>query len=161
MLWTSDTFDISAALSMNGLCNYILGRFSNLNNVLIWLTHFCCAAMFLNCCTCGVYIQTSEEISQFEGVDFTVPTVPEIEEVEHLTCVWIIKKNKYNLSATWENIPADMCAKRRLKSACASAQFDQSLRCPREGTLHHCTQWRSSLGTHVQKYVSWHCGLIS
>ena len=31
-----------------------------------------------------------------------------------------------------------MCAERRLKLARASAQFDQSLRCPHEETLHPC-----------------------
>ena len=40
------------------------------------------------------------------------------------------------LAATWENVPSDMCAQRRLKSACASAQTDQSLRCPQEECLH-------------------------
>ena len=36
----------------------------------------------------------------------------------------------------WENVPSDMCAQRRLKSACASAQSDQSLHCPHEDTFH-------------------------
>ena len=35
-----------------------------------------------------------------------------------------------------ENVPFDMCAQRRLKSACASAQSDQSLRYPHEETAH-------------------------
>ena len=30
-----------------------------------------------------------------------------------------------------------MCGQRRLKSACASAQADLSLRCPHEELLHH------------------------
>ena len=38
-------------------------------------------------------------------------------------------------TATLENAH-DMCAQRRLRSACPSAQFDQSLRCPHEETLH-------------------------
>ena len=37
---------------------------------------------------------------------------------------------------TWENVPYDMCAQRRLKSACAFAQSDQSLRCSHEETLY-------------------------
>ena len=39
----------------------------------------------------------------------------------------------------WEDVPSDMCAQRRLKSDCASAQSDLSLRClrcPYEETLH-------------------------
>ena len=34
-----------------------------------------------------------------------------------------------------------MCVQQRLKSACASAQSDQSLRCPHEETLHHWLVW--------------------
>ena len=61
---------------------------------------------------------------------------------------------------------SDMCVKRRLKSACASAQSDQSLYCPHEETLHpwlskmrplkilirlcECANWsEASLGAHV------------
>ena len=71
-----------------------------------------------------------------------------------------------------------MRAQRRLKSACASAQSDQRLRCPLEGTLPHwlfkkCAQWRfwsdcanavwseSSLGAYVRRYVFWWCGSFS
>ena len=40
---------------------------------------------------------------------------------------------------TWaaapESVPSDMCVQRRLKSACASAQSDQSLRSPQEETV--------------------------
>ena len=35
-----------------------------------------------------------------------------------------------------KNVASDMCAQRRLKSACASVQSDMSLRCQQEGTLH-------------------------
>ena len=38
--------------------------------------------------------------------------------------------------STRENIPFDMCAQRILKSACASAQSDQSFRCPHKETLY-------------------------
>ena len=34
------------------------------------------------------------------------------------------------------NVPSDIRAQRRFKSACASVQSDQSLRCPHEETLH-------------------------
>ena len=70
---------------------------------------------------------------------------------------------------------SDMCAQRRLKSDCASAQSDQSLRCAHEETLHPCLSkmhtvkllvrlcerdsWtESSLGAHVRMYVAWRCG---
>ena len=36
----------------------------------------------------------------------------------------------------WGNVTSDVCAQRRLESACASAQSDQSLRCPHEELLH-------------------------
>ena len=42
------------------------------------------------------------------------------------------------LSFTWENVPSDMCARRRLKSACASAQSDQCIRCPHGEILTKC-----------------------
>ena len=32
---------------------------------------------------------------------------------------------------------SDMCTQQILKSACVSAQYDQSFRCPHEETLHH------------------------
>ena len=41
----------------------------------------------------------------------------------HCYHLWAIKP---------ESIPSDMCAQRRLKLACASAQANQSLRCPHE-----------------------------
>ena len=73
-------------------------------------------------------------------------------------------------TVTLENIPFDMCAQRRLKSACASAQSDQNLCCPHEETLHpwlsrmrttkipirlrECAGWsEASLGAHVRRYV--------
>ena len=40
------------------------------------------------------------------------------------------------VSSTWENVPSGMCARRRLKSAYASLQSDQSLRRPHEETSH-------------------------
>ena len=43
--------------------------------------------------------------------------------------------------ATWENVTSDMCAQRRLKSACASGCLI-SLRCPHEDTLVLSYQWR-------------------
>ena len=75
-------------------------------------------------------------------------------------------------AVTWENVPSDMCAQRRLKSACASVQSDQNRRCPHEETLHpwlyklrpvkilirlcECAVWsESSLGAHVERYVFW------
>ena len=46
-----------------------------------------------------------------------------------------LQQNKI-CAATWENVTSDMCAQRRLRSACAAAQSDQSLRCPLKETLH-------------------------
>ena len=43
-----------------------------------------------------------------------------------MSVIWIAK---------WETVPSDMCAQRRLKSACAPALSDLSLRCPYEETL--------------------------
>ena len=49
-------------------------------------------------------------------------------------------------AATSENVPPDMCAQQRLISACASAQSEQSLRCPHEDTrvscYPKCAEWR-------------------
>ena len=38
-------------------------------------------------------------------------------------------------AASWQNQQNGMCAQRRLRSACASAQYDQSLHCPHEESL--------------------------
>ena len=76
-------------------------------------------------------------------------------------------------AVTLENVPSHMCAKGRLKSACASAQSDLSFPCPHEETLHpkmrtvkilirlgECAGWsESSLGAHVRRYVFWRSGL--
>ena len=76
---------------------------------------------------------------------------------------------------TWENVPSDMCARQRLKLACASVQSDQSHRCPHEETFRpwlskKYAQWRfwsdcacavwseSSLGKHMRRYFSWRFG---
>ena len=45
-------------------------------------------------------------------------------------------------TATWQNQQNDLCAQRRLWSAWKSAQSDQSLHCPHEGTL--STHWAHS-----------------
>ena len=74
--------------------------------------------------------------------------------------------------AKGENLPSNICARRRLKSACPSAQSDHNLRCPHEETLHpwlskmrpvkilirlrECAGWSESpLGAHVRRYFSW------
>ena len=44
----------------------------------------------------------------------------------------------------WENVPSDMCAQRRLRSACAFAQSDLSLRCSHEEILNPWIQDASS-----------------
>ena len=49
-------------------------------------------------------------------------------EQEH----WVIFTNI--LAATEENVPVGICAPNELKSAWASTQSDQSLRCPHEET---------------------------
>ena len=41
----------------------------------------------------------------------------------------------HKLAASWQNQQNGMCAQRRLRSAWASAQSDQSLRCPHEENL--------------------------
>ena len=88
--------------------------------------------------------------------------------VSHLHNLWLC-------AAAWENVPSDMCAQQRLRSACASAQSDQSLRCPHEETscpwrskmrpvktLIRQREWagcsKSSLVAHVRRYVFWRCG---
>ena len=63
-----------------------------------------------------------------------------------------------------ENLPSDTCAQRRIRSACASAQSDQSLRYPHEETL---ASWlskerpaktdqitaQSLMGVHVRRMI--------
>ena len=75
-------------------------------------------------------------------------------------------------TTTSENVPSDMCVKRRYKSACASAQSDQSLHYPHEETLHpwlskmcpvkilirlrECAVWsESSLVARARRYIFW------
>ena len=41
----------------------------------------------------------------------------------------------FNWAASWHNQQSGMCAQRRLRSAWASAQSDQRLRCPHEESL--------------------------
>ena len=81
-----------------------------------------------------------------------------------LTALWTV---------FWENVPSDMCAKRRLKSACTTAQSDRSPRRPHEETshpmlskmrpvkilirLHEFGSWsESSLCAYVRRYIFWH-----
>ena len=82
---------------------------------------------------------------------------------------------KWHILRMWENITSDIGVHQRLKSACTSVQYDQSLRCLIEGTscpwlskmrpvkimirLREYTGLsESSLGTCVQKYAFWRCG---
>ena len=84
----------------------------------------------------------------------------------------------YSWAAMRENVPSDMCVRRKLKSACASAQSDQSLRRPHERTLHpwlskmrqvkilirlrECAVWsESSLGAPVHRYTFCRCDSIT
>ena len=57
---------------------------------------------------------------------------------KHLNILYVIHVPLcFTIWATeWENVPSGMCAQRRLKTSCASAQSDQSLRCPHEEILH-------------------------
>ena len=85
---------------------------------------------------------------------------------------WFLKWFQYeNWAAAWQNQQNDLCAQRRLRSAWASAQSDQSQRCPPEAKLGPklptertaktlirlggCPGWsESSLGT---KSFCWFC----
>ena len=65
-------------------------------------------------------------------------------------------------AATLENVPFDMCAKRRRKSACVSSQSAQSLRCPHEETFHpwlsKCSQlriWSDCTNTQTDLHLRW------
>ena len=50
--------------------------------------------------------------------------------------VWILPADSVHVwAATWQNQQNGLCAQRRLRSAWASAQSDQSLRCPLSGKL--------------------------
>ena len=79
-----------------------------------------------------------------------------------------------DLNRTWENIPSDMCAQRRLKSAFASAQSDQILRCTHEKNFASLTSQnapskdsdrivrihKALQGADVRRYVFWRWGLF-
>ena len=54
----------------------------------------------------------------------------------------IYDSTKAKWTATWQNQRSGMCAQRRLRSAWASAQSDQRLRC-----LHEETHWAHTEGT--------------
>ena len=55
----------------------------------------------------------------------------------HIFVVSVVARATKKWAKTWESVNSDkLCAQRRLKSTCASAQSDQSLRCPFEETLH-------------------------
>ena len=83
----------------------------------------------------------------------------------------IIKMQKDIWTATGENAPSEACSQQILKSFCASAQSDQSLRWPYEESLHpwlskvrpvrilirlrECAGWsESSPGAHVLRYIA-------
>ena len=48
---------------------------------------------------------------------------------------WIYYMNIHVWAASWQNEQNGLCAQRRLRQAWASAQSDQSLRCPHEESL--------------------------
>ena len=98
-----------------------------------------------------------------------------------LTCNWkairwmfTVNEKKKKRASTWANVPSDMCAQRRLESACSSAQSDQSSLSawrnfhPWLSTIHpvkivirlcECAGWsESSLDAHVRRYVFPLCG---
>ena len=49
--------------------------------------------------------------------------------VRTYVCMYVCEQQR-------EKMTSDLCTQPRLKSACASAPSDQSLRCPREENLH-------------------------
>ena len=95
--------------------------------------------------------------------------------------IWSYALSHYMLRRIWtemrENILSVMWIQRRLKSACASAQSDQNLRCLHEKKtlylwlskmcpdkilirLRECASWsESSLDAHVWRYAFWRCNL--
>ena len=104
----------------------------------------------------------------------SLPTsITELEQAKRIRqlVISILANPKVMLwAAMWENVPPDICAQRRHKSACASDQSDQSLRCPHEETLHpwlsktcpvkilirlrECAVWsESSLSVYARRYM--------
>ena len=56
-----------------------------------------------------------------------------IINLQQIILLYVSKINKW--ASSWQNQQNDLCAQRRLRSAWASAQSDQSLRCPHEESL--------------------------
>ena len=79
----------------------------------------------------------------------------------------------YNCAATWENVPSSTCTQCRLESAFSPTQSDQDFHSPHKETASlevqnafsedsdqptgtHGLIWIFN-GTHVRRYVFWHC----
>ena len=69
--------------------------------------------------------------------------IPKPQSLKFRTITIIASSIKFFIiwAASWQNQQNDLCAQQRLRSAWASAQSDQSLRCPHEESL-------GSLATH-------------
>lgn len=67
---------------------YLLSGFVMTDRSWFELTHLLCATMFIDLILGWVHSQTPEQITNFEGIDISVTTVPEIKQVEHLTYLW-------------------------------------------------------------------------
>lgn len=67
---------------------YLLSDFVMTDRSRFGLTHLLCATMFIDLILGWVHSQTPEQITNFEGIDISVTTVPEIKQVEHLTYLW-------------------------------------------------------------------------
>ena len=85
---------------------------------------------------CGLWLWLSIDYSInflytcFYTYTYVKPKTNKISELLVFSCYLIIK-----WVASWQNQQNGMCAKRRLRSAWASAQSDQSLHCPHEKSL--------------------------
>ena len=93
--------------------------------------------------TCQTEVPKTDEVSWDKCVLFLpADEIFSLTSVMYYSHIHDWRRIFYIDSQREENIPSYVCARWRLESACASAQSDQSLRCPYEETLWH---WPSKM----------------
>ena len=83
---------------------------------------------------------------------FRLRNILEKNKVDLFACCLIFI---YNWASAWQNQQNGMCAQRNLRSAWASAQSDQSLRCPHEESKPLHEDWSDWADAQADMSLRW------
>ena len=126
------------AAQMRSLAWAFAGRLCDKNTIISWDGSFLIKSLLGRFSEWTFWSDVSLLLCMYSaGIFPRGPNWRSVTERIHSRQTWWYRRrqSKTIWAATWQNQQNYLCAQRRLRSAWASAQFDQSLRCPYEETV--------------------------